>query len=202
MSHQDKEKGSAPQRRGQAVVSAVMKATRAELIESGYGGLKFEAVAQRAGVNKTTIYRRWKNRFTLVRSALLDTSEHLELEPLVGQVEEDLRRYMYTLAELAQSPLGKVVLVELLSSENHAEMVKLIDDFRELREGHPRHILLEGQRTGQLRAGFDVDVALWMLRGAFMRLLMCPEQGVDAFTPEYIDQVLALLLSGMRPLRD
>ncbi|MFD0475683.1 TetR/AcrR family transcriptional regulator [Nonomuraea thailandensis] len=44
------------------VREAVIDATIAELTEVGYAALRVDAVAERAGVNKTTVYRRWGNK--------------------------------------------------------------------------------------------------------------------------------------------
>ena len=40
------------------------------LREGGYGALTVDAVAERAGVAKTTLYRRWPSKSTLVAAAL------------------------------------------------------------------------------------------------------------------------------------
>ena len=52
---------------------AVVEATLDELAEQGYAALRIERVATRAGVNKTTIYRRWPTREVLVADAILRT---------------------------------------------------------------------------------------------------------------------------------
>ena len=41
--------------------AAVMRAVIGELIDNGYAGATVERVAVRAGVAKTTIYRRWRS---------------------------------------------------------------------------------------------------------------------------------------------
>ena len=51
----------------QGVLSAVLQ----ELSRVGYRGLRIEDVALRAGVNKTTVYRRWPTKIELVRAALV-----------------------------------------------------------------------------------------------------------------------------------
>ena len=65
---------SAPQTRAGGrsarVVSTVLRTTLEVLGEHGYAGLRIEDVAAQAGVNKTTIYRRWPTRADLVIAAL------------------------------------------------------------------------------------------------------------------------------------
>ena len=63
-----------PGGRSARVRAAVLEATLDQLAESGYDGLSFEAVAVRAGVHKTTLYRRWSDRTALVLDAMLELS--------------------------------------------------------------------------------------------------------------------------------
>ncbi len=56
--------------RSARVVSTVLRTTLEVLGERGYAGLRIEDVAAQAGVNKTTIYRRWPTRADLVIAAL------------------------------------------------------------------------------------------------------------------------------------
>src|SRR5262245_4386940 len=60
--------------RGSKVRDAVHAATLAELLDKGYAALSIDSVAQRAGVHKTTVYRRWVDRDSLLVDAL---AEHL-----------------------------------------------------------------------------------------------------------------------------
>src|SRR5262245_16386487 len=63
--------GKGPLVRGEAVVRGILAAALEELARTGYGALRIEGVAARAGVNKTTVYRRWATKENLVRAALL-----------------------------------------------------------------------------------------------------------------------------------
>src|SRR5262249_7192709 len=49
---------------------AILQATIELLSEEGYEGLSIESVAARAGVGKTTIYRRWPSKEPLVVDAI------------------------------------------------------------------------------------------------------------------------------------
>ena len=63
------------ERRGEPVIRRALAATLRELARVGYAALRFEEVAGRAGVNKTTVYRRWPDKQALVRAALLSLSD-------------------------------------------------------------------------------------------------------------------------------
>jgi AcrR family transcriptional regulator len=61
--------------RSARVVNAVLDATVDVLARNGYAALSFEDVAAKAGVSRTTIYRRWASKHDLVRTALLRLCE-------------------------------------------------------------------------------------------------------------------------------
>ena len=50
--------------------AAVLAAVVGELAEHGWDQVSVESVAQRAGVHKTTVYRRWGDKNTLVTDVL------------------------------------------------------------------------------------------------------------------------------------
>src|SRR5919108_1899012 len=83
--------GRAPGRpRSERAEKAILEATLDLLAEeSGVAGVSMEAVAARAGVGKTTIYRRWPNKEALIVQALASMKAPLP-EPAGVSVREDL----------------------------------------------------------------------------------------------------------------
>ena len=77
--------------RGAPVVDAVLDETLRLLEREGLAGLRIEAVAEAAGVNKTSIYRRWPTRASLVAAAITRAQSHLTAPPATGTVAGDLR---------------------------------------------------------------------------------------------------------------
>ena len=70
MNHPSQSAGAPKLVRGEAIVARVLEATIEELALSGYAALALERVAARAGVNRTTIFRRWPTKPELVRAAV------------------------------------------------------------------------------------------------------------------------------------
>ncbi|WP_030521427.1 TetR/AcrR family transcriptional regulator [Nocardia rhamnosiphila] len=96
--------------RGPKVRAAVLAATVAELGEHGYAAFTIENVARRTGVHKTTVYRRWPDRDTLITEAL---SESVATElpiPDTGSIDDDLPALARGLVEWITSPAGRAVL--------------------------------------------------------------------------------------------
>jgi len=77
---------------------AILDAALALLSEQGYGGLRMEAVAARAGVAKATVYRRWPDKLSLAMAAI---GRIPELPPVdTGSLLGDLRALRTALAAL------------------------------------------------------------------------------------------------------
>uniref|UniRef100_A0AAU2JL87 TetR/AcrR family transcriptional regulator n=1 Tax=Streptomyces sp. NBC_00049 TaxID=2903617 RepID=A0AAU2JL87_9ACTN len=104
-----------PVGRGRKAQAAVRAATLAELLDRGYAELTVEGVAQRAGVHKTTLYRRWKDRASLVVDAL---AEHFATDipiPDTGAVETDLQALARALVQSMSGPVGRAVQTAMFS---------------------------------------------------------------------------------------
>jgi AcrR family transcriptional regulator len=107
---------AAPLGRGPKVRAAVLAATVDELSERGYAAFTVDNVAQRAGVHKTTVYRRWPDRDTLIADALADSVAAELPIPDTGSIEDDLRALARSLVSWINSPSGRAVLAVMLST--------------------------------------------------------------------------------------
>jgi AcrR family transcriptional regulator len=86
------------------VRAAALAATLEELADHGFAALSLERVARRAGVNKSTLYRRWGTREELVLEAMLErAAEHISV-PDTGSLRRDLLELARTAAANASSP--------------------------------------------------------------------------------------------------
>ncbi|MCW2496109.1 TetR/AcrR family transcriptional regulator [Jatrophihabitans sp.] len=75
--------------RSEEIDAAILQATIDELIERGFLGASMESIAARAGVAKTTLYRRWPNTTELTIAAMR-TFDADDAEPPAGTVREQL----------------------------------------------------------------------------------------------------------------
>jgi AcrR family transcriptional regulator len=73
------------------VRAAVLQATQDELVERGFDGLSMDQVAARAGVGKTTVYRRWGTTARLVTDLMTELAEQSSPPPGTGGIDGDLR---------------------------------------------------------------------------------------------------------------
>jgi AcrR family transcriptional regulator len=92
------------------VRAAVLKAALQELAAGGYASFGFEGVARRAGVHKTTLYRRWGSRENLLLEALLELGRERVPIPDTGSLRSDLIEYASEVVASATTPEVEAVV--------------------------------------------------------------------------------------------
>lgn len=102
--------------RSARVRQAVLAATLDELVGGGYAALSVDAVASRAGVNKTTVYRRWPTLDDLVVDALTTWSLEALPAPDTGNIETDLLALGNELATALNGGIGRQVVAMVLTA--------------------------------------------------------------------------------------
>lgn len=96
------------------VRESVLRAAEDALTERGFPGLDLADVARRAGVGKTTVYRRWGTVTGLVADLLADMAEQsaprTETGTLIGDLTANARLVQRTLTDPRQGPLFKALI--------------------------------------------------------------------------------------------
>jgi AcrR family transcriptional regulator len=114
-----------PGGRTASVRAAVLRAAGDVLAEHGFGALDLAAVAARAGVGKTTVYRRWANAPGLVADLLVDMAQQslprTETGSLLGDLRANARLVQRTLADPRQGRLFKALIAAAVCDERTAE---------------------------------------------------------------------------------
>src|SRR5262245_65713685 len=96
------------------VRAAVLEAAGDALVDRGFADLDLADVARRAGVSKTTVYRRWRTVAGLVADLLSDMAEQSLPRTETGSLREDLTANAHlvrrTLTDPRQGRLFKAVI--------------------------------------------------------------------------------------------
>lgn len=100
---------SAHRRRGDELIGAIRAATLAELVEHGWAGLTVEGVADRAGVGKASIYRRWPGKLELALDAIDQVLPDLVESPDTGSIRGDLIAMLRTFSTAMNGPCGALM---------------------------------------------------------------------------------------------
>ena len=157
----------APQVSRSRKAPAIFAATLDLLAERGYDGLNIEAVAARAGVNKTTIYRSWASKDGLLAAALRQAPS-LELHvPDTGSLRGDLIDIAGQIIRLLTSDPGRrVAAVMLAAAPERPGTTAATTAFFADRLQQETVIFERAVERGELVAGTDPGSIMDLLAGA------------------------------------
>ena len=161
---------SIKQVRGDRLVAKVLEATIAELSRLGFDNLSVESVAERAQVNKTTIYRRWPTPEKLIRAALLRVASKGIVVPDTGSLRTDLSKLIDMLRIVLASPHVHALIRMHLGGTMHGELAALSLTIQRQKDEQMKTILIRAVERGELPPGTDVDLLYDTLVGAFFNL--------------------------------
>ena len=179
--------------RSARVVAKVLETTLEVLGHEGYAGLRVEDVAGRAGVNKTTIYRRWPTRADLVVAALTTLAGPPHAAE-TGHLEPDLHALFMSATTLRSTRAGRAFVSALLVERGDPEVDRVCAELREMHRTPARKVLEHAKRRGELPRDTDIGLLLDVLTGAiYSRLRECP----DPLDPEWVRSIIRLVLSGV-----
>jgi AcrR family transcriptional regulator len=184
------------QRRGRAVLDAVLDATVAAMAEHGYG-FSVDGVARTAGVHKTTVYRRWETKPQLVSAAVERLAAREIAVTDTGDAAADLTALaVQVAAALGSSTGGRVLRAAVAAASEDPALVDVIATFLAGRYAHAVALVDAGRRAGQLRA--DVDGALlWRAMVNPLHVAAICGTPADEATAR---RLAALVLDGARPI--
>lgn len=109
--------------RSAAADAAILAATRDALVELGWSKLTMGDVSARAGVAKTTLYRRWAGKNELVVDAVAELFDALEL-PDRGSLEADIEYVVLQFAELLRRPEARTALMAVVAESTRDEALR------------------------------------------------------------------------------
>ena len=186
--------------RSARVRRAVLEATLVELTEAGYGGLSIDAVARRAGVHKTTVYRQWPNREVLVAEAILQLSERELPVPDTGRLRSDLVALaMAIAAQISQPQVTALIRTLVAEGPRLPAFQETARSFWSKRFALTGRVIERAVIRGELPLETDVPLLLESLIGPlYLRLLVTGEE----LSEESIVRVVDLILNGVPGRRE
>ncbi|WP_418959200.1 TetR/AcrR family transcriptional regulator [Streptomyces tritici] len=182
--------------------TAILDATRAALVELGWSKLTMGDVAARAGVAKTTLYRRWANKSELVVDAVAVLFDELQL-PDLGSLRADIEHVVLEFAALLERPETKTALMAVVAESTRDEPLR--DRIRASIVDRQKRLVLEGrqraQERGELPADRDpatvaaVDALIFdVVAGAVVNRSLVTAEPVDR---AWAERLSALLVGGL-----
>jgi len=188
--------------RSEKARKAILGAAAELLLARGLSAVSMDAVAERAGVSKATIYRWWPTKETLALDALYTEWDTTRPSPRdTGSLRGDLLAMMRPWARLATSrPYGRVLAALITEAQTDPVFAAVYRQrLLEPRRDQARAVFLRAIERGEIPADTKVEVALDLLYGPlYHRLLHGHAPLNDRFTQDVID----MALNGIQPTPD
>jgi AcrR family transcriptional regulator len=177
---------------------AIVDATLGLLAERGFQAATIDAIAERAGVGRNTIYRRWGSKEELIADALHELTAELDVhegDDLYALLLDWIRDFARLFADPLFGRILPAVLGELQTDPVFARVYSQ-------RVVKPRYealldLLSRARERGELRGDADVEHIADLLAGApFVRLLPL---GLPPVSERYAEELLETIWHGIAP---
>lgn len=151
-----------------------------------------DAIAERAGASKATIYRWWPNKAAVFIEALREATA-VELPfPDTRDFEKDVRLQLQNFVKLLTGRRGRTFRAFIAAAQSDPEVAEA---FRALwiepRRAQAKAVLRRHQQEGRLAAGIDLEVFIDLLYGPFYFRLLT---GHRPLTPAFADSIADMAL--------
>jgi AcrR family transcriptional regulator len=176
---------------------AILKATLELIAEQGVHDLRMDDVADRAGVGKATIYRRYRSKDELVTAAVAAVVGEISV-PDTGSTRNDLTVLMADAVAVYSKPVAADAMPALVSGMHRdPELACAIrQGFLAARREALQEVLVRGVQRGDLAPGLDLELAVDVLGGPLFYRLLVTGGPIDR---RLADGVTDLILRGFAP---
>lgn len=176
---------------------AILDAALEELVARGLAGVSMESIAARAGVAKTTLYRRWKDKVALCLEAIGRTKTPLT-RPDTGSLRGDLVQVAEEqYRELWEGEFGRLMPRFAVEARQYPELARQFwEEHIVTRREVGYRVLRDAQARGEIRADVDLELVWEMLHGpANVHALW----RITPMTRPEIEQAVDLVLAALKP---
>jgi AcrR family transcriptional regulator len=172
---------------------AILQAANELLEGEGFAAVTVEAIAERAGVSKATVYRWWPNKAAVMMDGFLSTVSSEVPFPHTGHAREDIRIHMRRLTEAFGGRIGRTVAALIAEGQANPELAEALRSrWLSVRRAEAREILELGIERGELREDLDLEVAVDVLYGPiYYRMLVGHALLGEDFADALADHIFA-----------
>jgi AcrR family transcriptional regulator len=178
MNHDPKKSPGRP--RSSASDRVILQATLEILAEVGFDRLSIEAISARAGVGKTTIYRRYAGKAELVADAIESIRTEVII-PDTGSLSGDIDALIENAARITLTPLGRKSVGTIVSSAAGNPQFAQIYQTRYLA---PRRqafsvVIDRAKARAEVDDDLDPDLVFDTMSGIMLYALIFPPESTD-----------------------
>jgi AcrR family transcriptional regulator len=189
---------SAGRPRSEEAHQAILNATLELLVEVGFSALTVEGVANRAGVGKATIYRRWPSKLPLVVEAFGQLPGFEDVD--TGDLAEDLKKMLRSYLKVFNSTPLSAVLPSLAGERTHNPELSQL--FEPVSKGRRQPLVQAFERAvarAEISPDLDLELAADLVVGPIAVALFFKGGRVN---PKMVGPMVDLALAGIRHSKD
>jgi AcrR family transcriptional regulator len=177
---------------------AILDATLKLLAEEGFQGLSIEEVAAKAGVGKTTIYRRWSSKEELVIDAIHSVQVNLSMVDTSNFRNDLVTLFKTAYQSMIARPLLEQLIVKIIGEyQTNPEIFQvfitqlLVPRFQQF-----RHMVEQAQARNEIRRDIDWTLVIELVSGSLYfhwiitRFLVPSSSSADEWVEQMIDVVM------------
>jgi len=178
--------------RDQAARRRILKAALDLMDETAFAQVTAEAIAERAGTSKATVYRWWPNKAAVVIEAFREAvAPELPLRDS-GSLRDDLTTQVRNFARVLSGPGGRMLKSFVVAARSDPEVAAAFRTiWSDPRRRLAKRMLRQKQASGQLRKDADLDLVLDSLYGPlYFRFLVKNEPPSQKYAEALVDLVI------------
>ncbi|GAB3648888.1 TetR/AcrR family transcriptional regulator [Glycomyces tarimensis] len=161
--------------------------------EGNTGEVTMERVAERSGVSKATIYRRWSSKEELIAVAVDSLKSPIDIELPHTSVRDDLLTIANSMRKQFDEREQAVLNCVALEMRSNPELRKFHEEFHQRRRDLVKRVFELGIERGELRNDMDVELSVVMLVSPILTIRTYsphPELQTDDLGEKVIDHLL------------
>lgn len=179
-----------------AAEAAILKATLYLLGRQPLRRITTDAIAQRAGVSKATIYKWWPNKSMVALDAYLADMTEQVATPDTGSAEMDFTLQLKSVTAFYTSSLGRLFGQFLAEGQSDPEFLALFRErFLQARRDAARVMWQRGVERGEIRDDIDSDTVLDLIYGPLVFRLLAGHGPMNELEAE---KVVVAVFGGIR----
>jgi AcrR family transcriptional regulator len=172
---------------------AMLQATLELLAEVGFETMSIEAIATRAGIGKTTIYRRYASKEELVADAIESVREEIVI-PNTGNLRDDIDALIQNAAQITLSSLGRQTVAMIIgSASSNPQFAQIyLTKYLQPRRKTFAVVLDRAKARNEIPTDLDSDLVFDTMSAIMLYALIFPPTA-ESWT-DYVYRALSLLL--------
>jgi len=176
---------------------AILDSTRKLLTRTPLQVLSIEAIAKKAGVGKTTIYRWWPTKAAVAMEAFLEQPGIQNIVPTTATSADAIMRQIESLIRQLRGQNGRIVAGIIAESQADPAVLDLLyEKFLKERVTFFHDQIEAGKKSGEFKPHIQTDIAIDMILGPLFLRVLSGEHGIDNdFAENYPHQIVAALVA-------